>query len=102
MEVASIPRLGSPINNGEALAIILKTPPLWGVTEEVIGEVDWTGARELEGAVDEGSTDGEETGGIVVVTATGGLLVGAVGVVTDGEVQAIRARLAITRIANRG
>ena len=61
--------------------------------------MDWTGVWELEGAVDE---DGVETGGIVVVTATGGLLVGAAGVVTDGDEQAIRARLAITRIANRG
>jgi hypothetical protein len=43
-----------------------------------------------------------ETGGIVVVTAIGGLPVGAVGVVTDVEEHAIRARLDITRIANRG
>jgi hypothetical protein len=99
MEVASTPRLGSPINNGEEEAIILKIPPLWGVPAEAAGEVDWTGGWETEGAVDD---DGVETGGIVVVTAAGGLLVGAAGVVTDGELQAIRARLAITRIANRG
>jgi hypothetical protein len=62
--------------------------------------VDWTGVWEVEGAVDEGGAAGVETGGVVVVA--GGLLEGTVGVVTDGEEQAIRARLAITRIANRG
>ena len=60
------------------------------------------GAGELEEAVDEAGAAGVETGGAAVVTATEGLLVGVVGVVTDGALQANRARLAITRTANRG
>ncbi len=55
----------------------------------------------MEGTLDEGNADAVETGGIAVVTA-GGLLVEAAGVVAVGEEQAIRARLTITRKANKG